>query len=158
MFDPSHFPADIAHSTDRSDVQYRINTEYFALPDDAASVGKPINEFDGYRVYRAADVRAGAAPSNAIPVYQTLPAGSLLVPTGAVFIRFAEGEDVNSRTRDIERAGYRIAEIPPYATHAAWVRAASGSVRDALLGVEKLAGLSGVENVAPQFVTQRKSR
>jgi hypothetical protein len=156
VFDHAHFPTDIVHSTDRPDVQYRINPEYFALPETAPSPGKPISEFDGYRIHRSAEVPK--APEEALPVYQTAPGGSLMIATGAVFVRFAEGNDVQSRTRDIAAAGYRIAEISPYAPNAAWVQAESGSPRDALSMLEKLANLSGMENVAPQFVTERRPR
>jgi hypothetical protein len=156
MFDHTRFPAEIIHSTDRPDVRYRINGDYFALPETAQSTSTAIHEFGGYRIYRSAEV--ASAPDDALPVYQMTPGGSMLVPTGAVFIRFAESDDAKSRTHDITAAGYRIAEVPTYASNAAWLRSESGSPRDALKLLEKLASLSGVENVAAQFVTERRSR
>ena len=155
VFDYGGFPAEIAHSSERPDVRYRINPEYFALPETARASGKPISEFDGYRVYRSEDV---PAPAQAVPVYQTAPGGSMLIPTGAVFVRFTERDVVKSRTRDIAAAGYRVTEVLPYAPNAAWVQAESGAPRDALGLLEKLASLSGMENVAPQFVTERRPR
>jgi hypothetical protein len=156
MFDHTRFPADIVHSTDQPDVRYRINPDYFALPETARSSGKPIRQFDGYRVYRSEDVPS--APAEALPVYQTALGGSMMVATGAVFVRFPEGDDVNSRTQDIAAAGYRVTEVLPYAPNAAWLEADTGSPRDALMLLEKLASLSEMENVAPQFVTERRSR
>jgi hypothetical protein len=156
VFDHAHFPADVVHSSDRPDVQYRINPEYFALPETAQSAGKPISTFDGYRIYRSADIPK--APAEALPVYQTAPGGSMMIPTGAVLVRFAERDDVKSRTPDIAAVGYRVTEVLPYAPNAAWVQAESGSPRDALRLLEKLASLSGMENVAPQFVTERRRR
>jgi hypothetical protein len=156
VFDHTRFPGDIVHSTDRPDVRYRINPDYFALPETARSSGEAISQFDGYRVYRSKDVPN--APADALPVYQTAPGGSMMVATGAVLVRFPEGDDVNSRSQDIAAAGYRVTEVLPYAPNAAWVEADTGSPRDALMLLEKLASLSDMENVAPQFVTERRSR
>lgn len=156
VFDHKRFPANIVHSTERPDVRYRINPEYFALPETAHLSGEPVSQFDGYRVYRSEDV--GTAPAESLPVYQTAPGGSMMIPTGAVLIRFAEGNDVNSRTQDIAAAGYRVTEVLPYAPNAAWVQTESGSPRDALKLLDKLANLSDMENVAPQFVTERRAR
>ena len=156
VFDYTGFPADIVHSTDQPDVRYTINPDFFALPETARSSAKPVNEFDGYRLYRSEDVQR--APAEALPVYQTAPGGSMMIPTGAVFIRFAERDDVKSRTQDIAAAGYRVTEVLPYAPNAAWVQPDSGSSRDALRLLEKLASLPGMENVAPQFVTERRRR
>jgi hypothetical protein len=156
VFDHKGFPPDVAHSTDRPDVRYRIHPDYFALPETARFSGKPISQFDGYRVYRSVDVPN--APAEARPVYQTAPGGSMLIPTGAVFVRFREGDSVNSRTQEIAGTGFRVTDVLPYAQNAAWLEPASGSPRDALRLLEKLASLSGVENVAPQFVTERRQR
>jgi hypothetical protein len=157
VFDHTRFPAHVAHSTKQPAVRYSINAAYFALPEaESANVGKPVHEVEGYRIYRSTDVKT--VPPSALPVYETSAGGSLLVPTGAVFVRFTESEQARARTKDIQQAGYRISEIPPYAPNAAWVRAASGSLGDAMVKLDKLASLSGVENVAPQFVTQRRPR
>jgi hypothetical protein len=156
VFDHTGFPGDIVHSTDRPDVRYTINPDFFALPETARSSDKPVSEFDGYRVYRTSEVPE--APEDALPVYQTSPGGSMMIPTGAVLVRFAERDNVKSRTQEITAAGYRVTEVLPYAPNAAWVQADSGSPRDALRLLEKLASLSGMENVAPQFVTERRRR
>ncbi|HAZ43592.1 MAG TPA: hypothetical protein DDW76_16925, partial [Cyanobacteria bacterium UBA11369] len=68
-----------------------------------------------------------------------------------VFIRFAEKVDVESHREAIEQAGYQIAQTLSYAPHAAWVRAQSGKISDALTGISKLEAIPNVENVEPQM-------
>ena len=156
MADHARFPAEVAHSTERSDVRYRLSREYFALNQDAPSIGAVVQTVDDYRIYRLAS--GDELPSQALPVFQSVPGGSLAVATGRVFIRLAERGSAAAHADAIERAGYTIAEIPSYAPNTAWLAPASGSVSDGLLFLEKLAGLPDVENVVPQFITQRTSR
>ncbi len=92
------------------------------------------------------------------PVYTLHPGGSMAVPTGQVFIRFADGVNVEERREEIETAGYKIAQKLDYAPNAAWLRASSGSIAEALSGIDKLQKLKDVENVEPQMLMHAPRR
>jgi hypothetical protein len=80
------------------------------------------------------------------------------VPTGQIFLRFKEGVDASTRREEIERAGYEIVQIPPYAPSSAWVRSASGDLAKSLADIEALERLADVENVEPQMLVERTLR
>lgn len=92
------------------------------------------------------------------PVYTLQPSGSLAVPTGRVFVRFAENVSVESRQAAIQTVGYEIVEYLPYASHAAWLKARSGNIADALDNISQLMTLPDMENVEPQMLMQRSLR
>ena len=92
------------------------------------------------------------------PIYTLQPNGSLAVPTGLIFIRFAESVDVKSQREVINRAGYEIVESLPYAPHSAWLRAQSGNIADAIAGISRLEAIADVENVEPQMLMERGLR
>lgn len=103
---------------------------------------------------------AQRTPSDAVisPVYTLQPGGSAAVPTGMVFVRFAENVSATSRQDAISAAGYEIVEQPPYAPHAAWLRARSGDIADALNNLPQLMAIPDIENVEPQMLMQRSLR
>ena len=72
------------------------------------------------------------------PVYRAAPSGALAVPTGRVFVRFAAGTAAREQTHALAAAGYAIDDLPGWAPHVAWVRAASGSVAEALARLGEL--------------------
>lgn len=90
--------------------------------------------------------------------YRAGPGGAVAVPTGRVFVRFSEGTDPETRTAEIECAGFALESVPAYAPHAAWVRPASGETADALNGFGRLRDLPGVERVEPQFESEAARR
>ncbi|MEH1839702.1 MAG: hypothetical protein V7L20_13240 [Nostoc sp.] len=92
------------------------------------------------------------------PIYTLQPNGSLAVPTGLVFIRFAEGVDVKSQREIINRAGYEIVQSLPYAPHTAWLRAQSGNIADAIARISQLEVIPKVENIEPQMLMERDLR
>ncbi|MBE8999498.1 hypothetical protein IQ274_15000 [Nostoc sp. LEGE 12447] len=92
------------------------------------------------------------------PVYTIEPNGSLAVPTGLVFIRFAEGVDVKSQHEAINRAGYEVVKSLDYAPHAAWLRAQSGNIADAIAKIPQLEAIPKVENIEPQMLMERGLR
>ncbi|WP_375477624.1 hypothetical protein [uncultured Nostoc sp.] len=92
------------------------------------------------------------------PVYTLESNGSVAVPTGLVFIRFAEGVDVESQHEAINRAGYKVAQSLSYAPHTAWLRAQSGNIVDAIAGISRLEAIANVENVEPQMLMERGLR
>ncbi len=101
-----------------------------------------------------ADANAGALS----PIYTLQPGGSLAVPTGLVFISFAEGVDVESHRKAIRHAGYEVAQSLSYAPHAAWLQAHSGKILDALVGIYHLEAIPDVKNVEPQMLMARSLR
>ncbi|MEH2349716.1 MAG: hypothetical protein V7K55_17300 [Nostoc sp.] len=92
------------------------------------------------------------------PIYTLQPNGSFAVPTGLVFIRFAEGVDVESQRELINRAGYEVVQILDYAPHGAWLRATSGNIADAITKIPQLEAIPKVENIEPQMLMERGLR
>ncbi|MCC5600970.1 hypothetical protein [Nostoc favosum] len=92
------------------------------------------------------------------PIYTLQPNGSLAVPTGLVFIRFAKGVDVKSQREVINRAGYEIVESLDYAPHTAWLRAQSGNIADAIARIPQLEVIPKVENIELQMLMERGFR
>lgn len=97
---------------------------------------------------------AAAGDGNVSAVYTLAQGGSLAVPSGLVFIRLADGLDVNENTEAFADAGYEVAERLAYAPNAAWLQARSGDIADALNGLEELRKLSNVESVEPQMLME----
>lgn len=91
-------------------------------------------------------------------VYALEPGGSIAVPTGQVFLRFAEGIAVETRQNIIQQAGYQVTEIVFYAPNAAWLRPLSGEIADALRLLSRLEAIDPVEVVEPQMVMGRSKR
>jgi hypothetical protein len=92
------------------------------------------------------------------PVYALQPGDGLAVPTGQVFIRFAEGDRVEAHRAELEQAGYEIVEILDYAPQAAWLRPQSGQIAAGLNNLERLTAIANVERVEPQLLMERGKR
>jgi len=92
------------------------------------------------------------------PIYTIEPNDLLAVPTGLVFIRFAEGVDVESQREVINQAGYEVEQSLDYAPQAAWLRAQSGNIVDAIAGISQLEAIPNVENVELQMLMERDLR
>jgi hypothetical protein len=90
-----------------------------------------------------------------IAVYVDRASRTLIVPTGRVFVRFAEGIEARANEPALARASYRIAALIDYAPNAAWVEAEDGDVAAALRGLDRLAAIAGVVNVEPQLLSVR---
>ncbi|MCP9932004.1 hypothetical protein KBY82_14575 [Cyanobium sp. AMD-g] len=102
---------------------------------------------------------APLAPGQTIsPVYGQVGSDELAVPTGALFLRFRQGDRAKDHRAALEQAGCRIASLPDHAPEAAWLRASSGSIADALGGLDRLRDLPGVESVEPQLLRRRAHR
>lgn len=95
--------------------------------------------------------------ARAVPVYE-LPGGALGVPTGRLFARFREGTDARAQSRVLKGVGYEIVEIPGWAPHAAWIRAAGGDLRRSLENLPALEGVAGIEKVEPQMLARAARR
>ncbi len=141
-------------------VVYEQMPGYFALhggslpTDEAVALFEP----EGIAVVRGAP-SAPLAPGQAIsPVYTPVGGEAPAVPTGQLFIRFREGERVEAHRSALVQAGFSITSTPEYAPQAAWLRARSGSIADALGGVTTLRRLPGVESVEVQLLMVRARR
>ena len=102
-----------------------------------------------------------AARDTLSPVYSPQSGGaarSMAVPTGRVFIRFADGVKVGDRETEIRKAGYAVDQKLDYAPNAAWLSARSGSIADALNGISALQKIGDVENVEPQMLLEASRR
>ena len=53
----------------------------------------------------------------------------------------------------LAKAGFDLEESPTWAKHAAWLRAGSGKIADALSAARRLVTLGDVEHVEPQMLT-----
>ena len=159
----SEYPSQVRANTQRSGSSYVRKTDYYAehgrQPDTPAPGAAVLFNDGAIAVFRGKPAKdAVLQPAALSPVYERHPGGSPAVPTGLVFIRFREGVDVASRQREIERAGYEVAQSPPFASNAAWLRARSGKIADALTGIPKLEALPEVENVEPQMLVESTHR
>ncbi len=163
----SRFPAQFSASTEHQELLYVREEGYYAVPswqpvrdeslpvtvfaegDIAVFKGDPEKDSEPTRDYKEESLLA---------VYTLKPSGGIAVPTGSVFVRFAENIDVSLQQASLQRAGYLIERTLSYAPNAAWVRAQSGDVAEALNGLAALAKLPQIENVEPQMLSERASR
>jgi hypothetical protein len=97
-------------------------------------------------------------PGRPGPVYRSVPGGSVAVPSGRVFVRFASGERALDHAAALARLGYTIAEAPEWSPESAWVAAADASVETALSGIPALSRLPGVEHAEPELLRERVPR
>jgi hypothetical protein len=108
-------------------------------------------EAEGIAVLRGQPRSASIPVAAVTPVYAR-PSGPPAVPTGRVFVRFAENVRADLRRRQLSRAGWELVEAPAWAPHTAWVRPASGDIAAALAGLDALAALPDVARVEPEML------
>lgn len=142
---------------------------YAMVPDQHAIHGQPpgkpspnaihlLNE-GAIAVFKGSPGKASVSdPGKVTPVYTLGSGGSPAVPTGLVFIRLAEGAAIGDRRAEIENAGYEVAETLAYALNAAWLRARSGDIADALARLGELEKIPSVESVEPQMLMESARR
>jgi hypothetical protein len=126
-----------------------------------ASLDRAVLTLDegGIAVFRTGAGTDDAPPESAVgPVYELHPGGSVGVPTGRVFIRFADAERIDTRREDLARAGYDVERTVSYAPNAAWLKPRTGRIGDGLRGIDALRKLRGVENVEAEVKTERRAR
>jgi hypothetical protein len=142
------------------DAVYVVAPEYrvVRLAGDAQPVTDPLHVFEdeGVAIVAAGTVREGQVLDR--PVYRRAPHGSPVLPTGRIFVRFADGDHAESHRAAIEAAGYHLERVPPWAPNGAWVCHASGDVRESLAGLERLRQLPGVQHVEPELLRPRSLR
>lgn len=152
---PQQIPAGASNT-----VMYEQKPGYFALHGEPLPTGRAVVVFEpeGIAILRGSP-SGPLAPGQLIsPVYAPKGGASLAVPTGQLFIRFTEGDTVEAHRAELEQAGFTIAQLLDYAPQAAWLRARSGSIAEALDGVPRLRTLAGVESIEVQLLMQRSHR
>jgi len=107
---------------------------------------------DNFAVFQGPPSPSDLAEGIALPVYRAEPSGSFAIPTGRVWVRFKKGIDAAAKDVAIARAGFHLEESPRWAKHAAWLRAGSGKIADALSAAHSLVALGDVEHVEPQML------
>jgi len=158
----SQFPHQIRSSTQQPAAVYTRLPAYYAVhgprpPSRDALLAMGEGE-DLVEIFRGEAEQQKNAPGQVGPVYTLQPGGAPAVPTGRVFIRFKEGVPVEDRLLAIEQAGYEVVQRLECAPHAAWLRARSGEIADALTRIPALEQIADVENVEPQMLMQRINR
>ncbi|QKQ76371.1 hypothetical protein [Nostoc sp. TCL240-02] len=172
----SEYPEEIRVGSNRTAVSYTRKSGYYAIHYDnqpkTVAPGAILQLNDGAMSTMVTEPCRSAGYSYAVfpgepnqseqgklsPVYTIEPNGSLAVPTGLVFIRFAEGVDIESQHEAINQAGYEVVESLDYAPHAAWLRAQSGNIADAIAKIPQLEAIPKVENIEPQMLMERGLR
>jgi hypothetical protein len=154
----SEYPQQVRASTERPTSLYVRQSGYYAVhyrqPDMPAPGAALLLNDGAIAVFQGEpdETQAASMAGTLGPVYGLQPSGPPAVPTGLVFVRFAEGVAAESRRKEIDRAGYEVAESLSYAPGAAWLRARSGRIADALAGIPALEKMLDVENVEPQML------
>jgi len=70
----------------------------------------------------------------------------------------ASTKAAETRRKELARAGYEVVQLLVYAPQAAWVRARSGGIAEALTSIPALEALAEVENVEPQMLMKSTQR
>jgi hypothetical protein len=164
----SEYPQQIRFGTQQSAVLYSRKPGYYAVHYKEPGTVAPgavlqLNDgaiaiFQGEPDEPENAIRLASTTGTLGPIYTLQADGTLAVPTGLVFIRFVEGVEVELHREAIKQAGYEIAQSLSYAPQAAWLRAQSGNILDALVGISKLESIPNVENVEPQMLMERVQR
>jgi hypothetical protein len=151
-------PPELSHSTQQGDIAY-------TLARDVVAAHGPIADRDAalrHDAHNVAITPAREAPAGAGvivgPVYRREPSGGFVIPTGMVLVRFADGDRAEHHRDEIAAAGFEIEQALSYAPQAAWVRARSGEIIDALRGLVALEQLPAVHNVEPQLLSEAARR
>jgi hypothetical protein len=159
----SNYPAQIeVRSNEGQVVRYQLAREFYARSSNVPhSPGERIVQRldDRFAIFQGQPSSGSIGEGDVLPVYRAQPSGMFAIPTGRLWVRFAEGIDATQMRERVEKAGCTLEELPPWAANSAWVRAGSGKVADALAAVPVLQKSPGVEYVEPQMLlpSARKS-
>ncbi len=113
---------------------------------------------EGIAVYTDTDRLPTPATGVFTAVYRLHPQGPSAVPTGMVFVRFAEGTKASSRQSAFEAAGYVIHEQLSWAPQAAWLKSATGRIADSLARIPDLQAIEGIKHIEPQMLQPAAKR
>jgi hypothetical protein len=160
----SKYPRQIRANMTASAPLYVLKSGHYAVQHRSANIPAPgavlLLDDGAIAVFQGEPGEAAEASQSGdlSPVYGLQPSGLPAVPTGRIFVRFAEGVQAESRRQEINRAGYELVESLAYAPHAAWLRPRSGDIADALTGIPQLEQLPHIENVEPQMLLESVRR
>ena len=156
----SVFPESLVASRENPALRYRLVKSHFAVH----GKDRPVDAKDALLHFPAENIAVHAsaqranvamAPADAeYAVYETTAGGTLSVPTGWIYVRFAVGTKLGDSAGAFDAAGYRIVRKLSYAPHAGWVTAASGGIAASLNGIGRLDAIPGIEEVAPQMLSK----
>lgn len=153
---PSDYPVQIeVRSNEGQIVRYRLAPELYARSSKVPrSPGERVVQRldDRFAIFHVPASSTSMAERDVLPVYRAQPSGTFAIPTGRLWVRFAEGIDATQKRELVEKVGCSLEELPPWTASGAWVRASSGKVADALAAAAVLQGLPGVEHVEPQML------
>ncbi len=153
----SNYPAELeVRSKEGAVARYQLAPEFYA-----SSAGEPLSANDrlvarvdeNIAVYEGSAPEGEAAAGKVFPVYRAQPSGAFAIPTGRAWVRFADGVEATRHREAMAKLGFSIEESPAWAPQAAWVRASSGKIADALAAASRLKALPEVEQVEPQMLT-----
>jgi hypothetical protein len=106
----SEYPEQIRVSSERTAISYTRKSGYYAIhynqPSKVPS-GAILQLNEGAIAVFPGEPNQ-SEQGKVSPIYTVQPNGSLAIPTGLVFIRFAEGVNVESQREVINRAGYEV--------------------------------------------------
>ena len=153
------YPQQLHHSTTRRDLVYQRAIDCFALPlaqaqETQATVLASLQSEDG-QTLQLCSGQPGAGTKLARAVYRGEPGTAPLVPSGRVFVRFADGVRAQDRGEALAAAGCRVVSVPAYAPQAAWLAPAGDNPAQALSAIEQLEALPDMLNVEPQWLMAR---
>lgn len=157
------YPRKLAASSKAGAPSYTLVPELYAVHRQQVEAGAQPEQLLNDGKIAVFKVEPNREPTTAVkdkvsPVYALTPGGSLAVPTGLVFIRLADGLDVNSIKEEVSNAGYKVTETLSYAPNAAWLQSRSEDIADGLNGLAALAKLPNVESVEPQMLMESARR
>ncbi len=136
-------PRELPQSRQHPELRYELADDLVATPTDEGGIAVLAAGAVGPEVDDATPV---------MPVYRRGHGGGVVVPTGRVLVRFAEGDSADAHREELAAAGYELEQVLAYAPQAGWARATSGSIVDTLGHLDRLEALPGVENVEVQMV------
>lgn len=152
----SDYPAQIeVRSNEGQVVRYHLAPEFYAR---SSKVRRSPRERvvqkldDRFAIFHVPASSGPTAGGDILPVYRAQPSGTFAIPTGRLWVRFAEGIDAAQKREKVDKVGCSLEELPAWTASGAWVRASSGKVADALAAVAVLQKLPGVEHVEPQML------
>lgn len=152
----SNYPARLeVRSNEGAVARYDLAPEFYASSAGPLSADDPLvaRLDENMAVFEGAAPIGDAEADKIFPVYRAQPSGAFAVPTGRVWVRFAEGVKAEGQQEAMEKLGFSLEESPGWAPQAAWVRASSGEMAEALAASSRLKTLPEVELVEPQILT-----
>ena len=153
----SNYPAELeVRSSEGLAARYRLAPEFYAdsSGERTPAANRLVAQLDeNIAVLEGATPPGEAAQKRALPVYRAQPSGAFAVPTGRVWVRFADGVKAAEKNDAFKNLGFEIEESPAWAPQAVWLRSSSGRIADALAALPELKGLTEVVQVEPQMLT-----